>query len=169
LEATLDDLLTQPNLLTHVDLTDTQDVNNTIPLDDDGPLSTIEELNNSSKLFERTPVKKQKVMHMDITSFTQRKTDSIRSTTLESKLANELTFALNYLPSKSTEDNVGSIKVEEVIDSKGLLSAFLTTYKVELKWLLNKVPCLKKCPVTIVHGDEALKTVCYLYYNGDLQ
>jgi len=74
-------------------------------------------------------------------------------------VAPQLTYHLNFLKGHSTQENEGSIKLSNII-MPSALSAILTTYQLDLDWLLHKFPILKEIPVMIVHSHKNLTFEC---------
>jgi len=73
--------------------------------------------------------------------------------------APQLTYHLNFLKGHSTQENEGSISLSDII-MPSALSAILTTYQLDLDWLLNKFPVLNEIPVMIVHSHNSLTFEC---------
>lgn len=64
-----------------------------------------------------------------------------------------LNHSLNYIHGLPDEANIGAISLHQLFDCD-MKEAVMTTYKVDIFWLLNKHPKLQQIPVHICHGES---------------
>eukprot|EP01127_Copromyxa_protea_P015473 TRINITY_DN445_c0_g2_i1.p1 TRINITY_DN445_c0_g2~~TRINITY_DN445_c0_g2_i1.p1 ORF type:complete len:404 (+),score=70.64 TRINITY_DN445_c0_g2_i1:94-1212(+) len=62
-------------------------------------------------------------------------------------------FQLNHLKGFGTKANFQSVKITELIEPTAK-SAILTTYHMDLEWLLSTCPVLKNIPVMLIHSHK---------------
>jgi len=63
-------------------------------------------------------------------------------------------FHLNWLPGGTAPANAACVGVADIL-AGDVASVLLTTYEIELDWLLTAAPVLRTVPVTIVHGQRS--------------
>jgi len=97
----------------------------------------------------------------ELTIHPTKTTDTLKNSNEISFTGPQLTYRLNNLKSYSGSPNVGVIKLSDIIQSN-IKSAIMTTYQLDIDWLLYNFPILKEIPVMIVHGQSELFYKCEL-------
>ncbi|PRP75821.1 hypothetical protein PROFUN_08815 [Planoprotostelium fungivorum] len=77
-------------------------------------------------------------------------------TTLDDKqprLSSVPLYRFNSMPGLTSQGNAHSIRLKDIFSTEEeILSVLLTTYMLDLDWLLETIPLLTMVPLTVVHG-----------------